>query len=620
MRYLGNKQRLLTFIESVIEKYNIEGESFADLFAGTSSVGDFFKDRYNIISNDFLYYSYIISLAKINNKDVPNFEKFKCRYKVCVFEWLNNILPNPNGNYFIYNNYSPKGGRMFFTEKNAAKIDAIRIAIEEIYSVNLIDDNEYAFLLASLLDSVSKISNTSGTFEAYFKFWDSRALKQFRIEPIEIKGVDCLKNNIVYNENANELARKVSGDIVYIDPPYTVSQYVSAYHMLETIAKYDYPEIKGVAGKRGRGDKNSLYARKNDALIEFEDLFRQLNFKNIIISYSNQGLVPIKELLGLAKKFAINGEVHLEYIDYQEYQNHRSSKKGNGKDLKECIIYFKKNLGINKSPLNYSGSKDKMVDKLVAAFPKHVPIFVDVMGGAFNVGANVVATEKVIYNDNHEKVNEVIRMLLETDSHELCDKIKKIIEKYDLDKKNKESYDSLRNSYNKSEDALLLFVLHMYSFQNMIRFNKSLKYNVPVGVAGYSRDMEERIKNFKPKTCNVDIICRNYRDIDYLSFPKDTLFYFDPPYFITSAAYNDGNRGYTNWSANDESKLLSILSMLNEKGYKFILSNVVEHKGKKNHLLIEWAKENNFEIENIGVSGWRYSKKEIIIRNYRRQL
>lgn len=619
MRYLGNKEKLLPFIEKVIEKYNIKGETFADLFSGTCSVGDYFKDRYNIIANDFLYYSYIISLAKLKNQKTPIFQKFKKVHGEDVFCWLNNIVPTPNGNYFICNNYSPIGDRMFFSEENASKIDAIRIAIEEIYSKELLNDNEYAYLIASLLDSTTKIANTSGTFEAFFKFWEPRSQKEFKIEPIEINVTSMnLDDNVIFNEETNGLVRKIKGDIAYIDPPYTVSQYISAYHMLETIAKYDYPKIKGVAGKRGRGNKNSMYARKNQAIIEFEDLFRQLKFKHVLVSYSNQGLIPLEELVGLASRFAVNNKVYVEYREYQEYQNHRSSNKGKGKSLKECIIYFEKDLEINKSPLNYSGSKDRLMEKITEELPANIPVFVDVMGGAFNVGANVVAMDSVVYNDYNKRVFEIVKELLTKSANEIILKIEEIISEFNLSKGEKESFLRLRESYNQNPIPEKLFVLHLYSFQNMIRFNNKMQYNVPVGVAGYSDDLKERILKFVPKTEKVDILNLNYKDLDYTAYPKNTVFYFDPPYFITNAAYNDGKRGLDDWTANEESKLLSTLSMLNLNGYKFMLSNVIEHKGKKNHLLTEWIKENKFIVKELGVSGWRYSKNEVLIKNFER--
>lgn len=618
MRYLGNKTKLIPFIKKVIDKYEIKGEVFADLFSGTGSVADSMKGSYSIIANDFLYYSYLLTKAKVLNNDIPKFKKFQREKKENIFSYLNCIEPTPNGNYFIYNNYTPRGNRMFFNEKNGAKIDAIRIEIEEIYKNDLIDENEYSFLIASLLSSVSSIANTSGTFEAFFKFWESRSKKDFIIEPIELNKAEEVTERKIYCEDTNTLVREIEGDIAYIDPPYTVSQYISAYHMLETIARYDYPEITGVGGKRGRGDKNSLYARKNEALSQFEDLFRQIKFKHILVSYSNQGLVPLEELVNLAKKFAKNNKVIVEYMEYQEYQNHRSSNKGNGKKLKECILYFEKDWEIRKSYLNYSGSKDVLMNKIIKELPKSISTFVDVMGGAFNVGANIYATKEVIYNDYNDKIYEIIKYFNENHPDKIIKEIENIIKYYNLEKGGKESYLRLRNDYNELRTPIMLYVLHMYSFQNMIRFNRKLDFNVPVGVAGYSEEMRNRIIEFIPKTETVKLMNCDYKEIDYMSFDKDSVFYFDPPYFITQAAYNDGKRGFRGWNANEESKLLALLSNLDKAGYKFMLSNVLEHRGKEHHILKEWIKNNKFELVCMGKTGWRYKKEEILVKNFRR--
>lgn len=617
MRYLGSKVKLLSMIDKVIQKYNIKGEIFADLFAGTGCVGDYFKDRYRIISNDFLYYSYVLNKAKLNNKTIPDFSKFKQKYKDDIFRWLNKCSFEADENYFIYNNYTPAGGRMFFTQENGIAIDGIRIKIEELYRDGLLNEGEYYFLLASLIESTTKVSNTSGTYEAFFKFWDSRATKDFVIEPLEINETSVISNNLIYNCNTNDLVREIEGDIAYIDPPYTVTQYVSAYHMFETIAKYDCPEIKGIGGKRGRGDKNSYYAQRTKAKEAFEDLFRQIKFKHILISYSNQGLVPLNELVDLARKFAVGQRVEVNYFDYREYQNHRSSNKGNGKGLNEVIIYFEKDLKINKSPLNYSGSKDTLLPAILKELPQSVGTFVDVMGGAFNVGANVSAINEVIYNEINPYVFGIIKWLLSTDKEAIVNEIETKINMYGLEKGAKEPFMKLRDKYNNDEETPLnLYLLHMYAFQNMIRFNSNHKYNTPIGVAGYSEDIRQRILNFNVKAPKYSLINKDYTKINWSKYPKDTVFYFDPPYFITSASYNDGKRGMKGWSAEEEVELLSVLTHLDEMGYKFMLSNVIYHKDKINNLLLKWIHEHNFKVVEIGTSGWRYTKNEVIIKNY----
>lgn len=616
MRYLGSKIKLLSAIEEVIAENEIEGETFADLFAGTGCVGDYFKDRYKIISNDFLYYSYVMNNAKLMNAGIPTFDRVQEETGTDVFSWLNSLTFEPNETFFFYHNYTPAGGRMFFTESNGIKIDGIRQKIEEIHSMGWIGESEYYFLLASMMESITKVSNTSGTYEAFFKFWDSRAEKEFELIPLEINEVPLFANNVVFNRDINELVREISGDIAYLDPPYTVTQYVSAYHMLETLTKYDSPDIKGVGGKRGRGDKNSLYAQRTKAKLIFEDLFRQIQFKHILISYSNQGLVPIDELCELASRFAVNGVVKINHYDYREYQNHRSSNKRNGNNLNEVIIYFEKDMTINKSPINYSGSKDTLVPEIIKSLPANVDVFVDVMGGAFNVGSNISALERVVYNEINPFVYGLVDWIINTPKDELVRSVEEKIAEYGMQKADSESYKRLRDAYNSNQNPLELFVLHMYSFQNIIRFNSRHQFNTPIGVAGYSEDMKQRLLDFSAKAPMVELTNIDYVKIDWGSYPENTVFYFDPPYYITSAAYNDGKRGMKGWGINEEVELLNTLKMIDDMGYKFILSNVIKHKDKEHSLLINWIQENNFKVRDAGVSGWRYAKNEVLITNY----
>ena len=616
MRYLGSKIKLLTQIENVIEKNNIKGNTFADLFAGTGCVGDYFKDRYKIISNDFLYYSYVFNTAKVKNSEIPKFKKFRKSYSYDIFEWLNCLKFQPDDSFFVYLNYTPVGGRMFFTEKNGIKIDGIRQTIEKLKNKGIIDEVEYCFLLASLLESITKVSNTSGTYEAFFKFWDPRSQKDFEIEPLELFRKSCKCINEILSRDTNELVREIEGDIAYIDPPYTVTQYISAYHLLETVAKYDNPVITGVGGKRGRGDKNSLYAQRTQAKKMFEDLFRQIQFKHILVSYSNQGLVSLEELIELAQKFAVDGIVKINNFNYKEYKNHRSSNKRNGKNLNEVIIYFQKDFEVNKSPLNYSGSKDTLLPAILKELPPNINTFVDMMGGAFNVGANVQALNTVVYNELNPYVHNLVQWLLTEDKNKIVHNVECIIKRFGLRKAGKESYNKLRDSYNSNPSNAMLYTLHMYSFQNMIRFNSAHKFNTPVGVAGYSDDIKNRILKFRAKSPNVVFENRDYTSINWSEFEEGTVFYFDPPYYITSAAYNDGKRGMKGWGINEEIELLNLLKQIDDAGYCFVLSNVIKHKDKINTLLVEWVERNNYRIIEIGCSGWRYAKNEVLIVNY----
>jgi len=618
MRYLGNKTKLLEFIAGVIEKYHIEGKVFADLFAGTGSVGDHFKDKYHIISNDYMYFSTVISGAKLLNARVPDFSRFVNRFGVDPFDYFNNKKYEPGDHFFIYNNYTPKAERMFFTENNAVRIDGIRIDLEEAYKNGFLLYNEYVFVLASLLESILRISNTSGTYQAFFKFWEKRSLKSFLLEPLAFnKKTLCGKEqNMLLNEDVNLAARHISGDIAYLDPPYTTTQFANMYHVLETVARYDYPELFGKTGRRVNRSLSG-YSNKQMVLSEFEDLFRQLDFKDILISYSNQSLIPLDEMVALAAKFAVDGEVHIEKFKYREYATNNLSSKDEGDGLNEAIIYFRKNRQINKSPLNYSGSKNEILPALIKELPKHLEVFVDTMGGAFNVGANIVAIEKVVYNEYNPFVFNIVKMLIEKDKKAIVGDTKKLIKEYKLHKKNQNAYLRLRDYYNNgNSDSSVLFTLQIYSFQNIIRFNSNLKMNTPVGNNEYNAGTEGRIFAFQPKTEKVELLNGKYQTLDIEKYPTNTVFYFDPPYFLTTAEYNDGKRGFEGWDADKETELLQFLNKIDNSGRKFMLSNVLQHKGKKHHMLEEWIKHHDYRVVVVGETGIKYPRTEILVMNY----
>lgn len=171
MRFIGNKENLVKNMYSIINSKNIYGEIFFDFFAGTANVGKFFKSlNYKIYSSDILYFSYCLQYAYIKNNIVPKFEKlldylniknmylFSDSNLEIILEYLNNIEPFEG---FIYNNYTIGGTenkeykRMYFSDDNAKKIDAIRIEIEKWKNDDLINDNEYFILISSLIESVS---------------------------------------------------------------------------------------------------------------------------------------------------------------------------------------------------------------------------------------------------------------------------------------------------------------------------------------------------------------------------------------------------------------------------------------------------------------------------------
>jgi len=356
LRFIGNKERLVDWIYSVIQKHNINGKVFFDFFAGTSNVGKFFKQKgYQIISSDLLYFSFVLQKAYIQNNEIPKFKKLLENIKVksnfllvdnysLVLEYLNQTELFDNG--FIYNNYAPtktahlEKARMYFIDDNAKRIDTIRITIEKWKDNNLIDENEYYILLATLIESVGFFSNILGVYGAFKKNWDKRALKPFELKPISI--IESKNKHFVFNKSSLELLDKFNYDIIYLDPPYNHRQYAPNYHLLETIAKYDNPTIKGVSGMRDYQNQKSTFCNKVTALRDLENICQSKNYKYILLSYNNEGIMPQNDIINIMSKY---GEVIVEEYDYLRFKSNNNGEAKHKKFIKEQI-YILKRMGV----------------------------------------------------------------------------------------------------------------------------------------------------------------------------------------------------------------------------------------------------------------------------------
>ena len=269
-RYLGNKYKLLGFIEDIISEKCGAINSLCDIFAGTGVVGERFNTSdIKIISNDFLFANYVCLQAFLGvNKSLQESVPEKVEYLNC--------LPNGKENYF-----SNHFGGAYFTNENARKIGAIREEIERIAE----HDDEKNILICSLIYAVDKVANTVGHYDAFRKKLDM-------LQPIKllIPDIDYSNNanNEIYKEDANVLIRKITCDVLYIDPPYNSRQYSDAYHLLENLAEWKKPEVAGVAKKMDRSHIKSDYCLKS-ATSAFADLIRNANCKHILLSYNNTG-------------------------------------------------------------------------------------------------------------------------------------------------------------------------------------------------------------------------------------------------------------------------------------------------------------------------------------------
>lgn len=628
-RYLGSKYKLTNFIKDVVDTNCGEVNTFYDVFAGTGVVANVFKDK-TLITNDILYSNYISHYAWF----FP--ESYRSEYIHMLIERYNSEDYTQEENYMTEN-----FANTYFSRYVCAQIGHIREDIETRYLNGEMNLKERNILITSLLYAMDKIANTVGHYDAYRK--GVKHSESLILRPLNL--CESLSNrNVCLNGDANVVSEDVVCDIAYLDPPYNSRQYSDAYHLLENVAKWEKPKVHGDAKKMDRTEIKSKYCT-NEAGEAMMELIGSLNAKYILLSYNNTGMklhgrsnarISDVEILNILKT---RGEVTV----FSQKHNAFSTGKSNIEDNEERLFLCKVNQNPQyiQSPLNYTGGKHKLLPQILPHFPKSIDTFVDLFCGGGNVGVNVAA-KKHYYNDKNKNVIGLLEMFSEVNPVTLIGKIDKITEKYNLSNTsihgyehyncesssglatvNKEPHRKLRDDFNELTVKnnlyfTMLFTLIIYSFNNQLRFNGKDEYNLPVGKRDLNPKMREKVKSFswKLKSQNSHFSSIDYKEYPLSELTDKSLVYADPPYLITTATYNEQG----GWTEDDERGLLSYLDNLNECGFKFALSNVFEHKGKTNEILIEWAKRYKVIHLNKSYNNSNYqtngSSDEVLIINY----
>lgn len=241
-----------------------------------------------------------------------------------------------------------------------------------------------------------------------------------------------------------------------------------------------------------------------------------------------------------------------------------------------------------KSPLNYTGGKHRLLKQLLPLFPQDIDILVDLFAGGLDIAFNTKA-ERKLCNDKETSVIDLYKNLQKLTGEEAHEAIMCVVESYVLSKTNAEGYKQLREDYNrlKSYPALQ---------KRLVEFTDGLDNSYTF----------------------TDL---DFREFDFSKLTSDSFVYCDPPYLITTAAYNEKG----GWTEEDERDLLSVLDELNSRGVKFGLSNVTEMGGRSNEILKEWSKKYTVHTLKADYSNCSYQKKdhnkkavtkEVFITNY----
>ena len=296
----------------------------------------------------------------------------------------------------------------------------------------------------------------------------------------------------------------------------------------------------------------------------------------------------------------------------------------------------------NRSPLFYTGDKYKLMPQLNELFPKEINRFIEPFVGGGSVFLNTNANS-YLANDIDKNIIALHKMFLNFDLNELMKKFTNIINKYGLSfsfkgvnvpntlkrqhiktyyaKFNKLPYEKMRSDYNTDKnDFVKLYLLLIYGFNRIIRFNSSGDFNLPVGNVDFNQNVYNALSSYKVFTNNKDIKFSNMDYIEFLDslkFKDNDYVYFDPPYLISNSEYNKI------WSEINEYELYSKIDELHKKNIKFGITNLIYHKGRINNILKQWANKNKYKIYNINSNYISFNdntiktdSKEIFITNY----
>ena len=300
------------------------------------------------------------------------------------------------------------------------------------------------------------------------------------------------------------------------------------------------------------------------------------------------------------------------------------------------------NLNVVRSPFFYVGDKYKLVPQLKKLMPTKIGNYIEPFVGGGSSFLNT-SGKKYMLNDIDFYVISLHKELVSYKYNigSLLQKLFKLIDSYGLScsflgrtaeaelknaypktyyaKMNKESYNALRNDFNNDKsDMLRLYLLLIYGFNHMIRFNRDNKFNLPVGNVDFNMNVFNSLVNYLyfMQNANIEFSNKDYKTfLSELNYTDDSYIYLDPPYLISMSEYNKL------WTSSKEQELCEFLDYLNRKNIKFGITNLITHKGRVNTTFWEWStKYNIYNIDSNYISfndnTIKAKSKEVFVTNY----
>lgn len=340
--YKGSKRKLLRNIEHYCEQ--IGASTFFDGFSGTGIVGANIRSKgCTVTANDLNYSSFVYGSVFLNGYDPGEVQKH--------LDIMNSVSPKDG---WLTQNYSGEKERKIrgtngriekrplgFTKNNAAKIDAARDYVETISGL---DEKDRKALVFSVVLGADKVFNNSNDQKSSLKNWSAGSKKDVEFLPPTL-----VSGPLGQQFQGDILSITPKADLVYLDPPYTHGVlYASCYHLNDSIASWDKPELDGSYAVprpkdicfRVNGQKAGGFYSKKSATEAFSQLVRDSECKQLVLSYSDapRNTLTIQELVDICAK---HGEVYIESLEHQICTQPNSLNKISTK-LKEFFIVVRK--------------------------------------------------------------------------------------------------------------------------------------------------------------------------------------------------------------------------------------------------------------------------------------
>lgn len=327
-RYLGNKFKLLPFIRRIVDDECNNVRSVLDAFSGTGSVSFAFLDK-QLLVNDMMYCNYLAALCWFSPQDVDIHRLEE------LLDYYNKVDTSKEDNY-MYQTFRDT----YFSADVCRKIGFIREDVERQFVAGELNERERATVITSLVYSMDRISNTYGHYDSYIQNATYNNDFELRLPKLDY---ELNQENRCFNMDANLLAKEVTCDLAYLDPPYNSRNYCDAYHLLENVARWEQPEVVGIARKMDRSTMKSEYCKvtANESL---EDLVDKLRCRYIMLSYNNNGQklqirsnakISDDEILRILGK---RGEVRVFTQDFKPFSAGRGENVGNQERLFLCAV------------------------------------------------------------------------------------------------------------------------------------------------------------------------------------------------------------------------------------------------------------------------------------------